>query len=32
MEENDMEDILKEIMKILNPEDNEDENTKEKEK
>ena len=32
MEENDIEEMLKEIMKILNPEDNEDENTKEKEK
>lgn len=32
MEENDMEDILKEIMKILNPEDNEDDNEEEKEK
>lgn len=32
MEENDIQEILHEIMKILNPEDNEDENTKEKEK
>jgi len=32
MEENDIQEILHEIMKILNPEDNEDENEEEKEK
>ena len=30
--DNDIEEMLKEIMKILNPEDNEDENEEEKEK